>query len=250
MKVKPVIILIVILFSSFILYSQDTEDPISKGDSLFSEMKDMTTAKEALAIYQKAIATEVDQYEVFWRISRIQYYIGQHSESKKEKKVIFSQGVYYAQKAIDLQPDKPDGHYWHGVNNGKFGEVKGVLKSLALVKPIKAAMNKVLELDRAYEDGGADRVLGRVYKELPGFAGGSKEKSLEHLLKSKELGPEDALTRYYLADTYLSLKRIDEAREELEYILNMEDDPRWVIGIQEAKEDAKKLLENKKFKNK
>ncbi|GAF79240.1 unnamed protein product, partial [marine sediment metagenome] len=132
--------------------------------------------------------------------------------------------------------------------NGKYGETKGVLKSLSLVKPIKKGMNKVIELDRSYEDGGADRVLGRVFFKVPGFAGGSKKKSLEHLLKSKELGPEDALTRVYLAETLLKHKQIDEAREELEYVLNMEDDPRWVIGIRESKEMAKELLKDKKFR--
>ena len=120
-----------------------------------------------------------NRYEAFWRLSRILYYIGEHTEKKKEKKSIFAQGVYYAERAIDLEPEKPDGHYWHGVNNGKYGETRGVLKSLFLVKPIKQAMNKVIELDRSYEDGGPDRVMGRVYFKLPGFAGGSKEKSLE-----------------------------------------------------------------------
>jgi hypothetical protein len=123
-----------------------------------------------------------------------------------------------------------------------------VLKSLALVKPIKKDMNKVLELDRSYEDGGADRVLGRVFFKVPGFAGGSKDKSLEHLQKSKELGPEDAVTRFYLADTMLSHDLIEEARAELEYVLNMPDDPRWIMAVKENKEAAKELLSDKKFR--
>ena len=248
MKAKTFFLLIVFLGSAFPLFSQRAEELIAQGDGLYNEMQDMVTANEALAKYMEALAKLDSKYDAYWRISRIRYYIGAHTERKKDRKSIFSQGIYYGNKAVVAEPEKPDGHYWLGVNNGKYGETKGVLKSLSLVKPIKKGMNKVIELDRSYEDGGADRVLGRVFFKVPGFAGGSKKKSLEHLLKSKELGPEDALTRVYLAETLLKHKQIDEAREELEYVLNMEDDPRWVIGIRESKEMAKELLKDKKFR--
>jgi hypothetical protein len=109
-------------------------------------------------------------------------------------------------------------------------------------------MNKVIELDRSYEEGGADRVLGRVYFKLPGMAGGSKDKSKEHLAKSLEYGPDDALTRIYMAETLMAKKEIDEARLHLEYVLSMEDDPRWETAITESKQTARELLQDKKFK--
>lgn len=250
MKAKTLFMVLVILSFSFSVFSQDAEELISQGDKLYHEMKDLATAKEARSMYQKAAATAENKYDAFWRIARINYYIGTHTESKKEKKTIFVQGVYWAQKAVDLEPEKPDGHYWHGVDNGKYGETRGVLKSLFLVKPIKKAMNKVIELDRSYNDGGADRVLGRVYFKLPGFAGGSKDKSLEHLLKSKEFGPEDPMTRLYLAETLLKFKEVEKARAEVDYILNMEDDDLWISGIAECKADAKELLKDKQFRKK
>lgn len=250
MKPKIVLFVIIIFGLSFSLFSQSAEELIAQGDELYAMMKDMATAKEALAKYQKALGIAENRYEASWRIARIQYYIGAHSESKKEKKAIFSQGVYWAKKAVELEPEKPDGHYWLGVNNGKYGETRGVLKSLSLVKPIKRSMNKIIELDRSYEDGGADRVLGRVFFKVPGFAGGSKDKSLEHLMKSKELGPKDALTRVYLAETLLKFKEVEKAREELNYVLNMEDDDRWIIGIKESKAEAEKLLQKKDFRKK
>lgn len=253
MKAKIFFLLIVFLGSAFPMFSQSAEELIAQGDELYNEMKDMATAKEALAKYMEALNILVklnkeNTYDAFWRIARIHYFIGAHTDSKKDRKIIFSQGVYYAKKAVAAESEKPDGHYWLGVNHGKYGEARGVLKSLFLVDDIKEAINKVIELDRSYEDGGPDRVLGRVFFKVPGFAGGSKDKSLEHLLKSKEFGPEDALTRVYLAETLLKHDQIDEAREELEYVLNMEDDPRWILGIKESKEMAKELLKDKKFR--
>lgn len=232
-----------------IAWSQSAEELLAEGDALYQKMTDMETAKAALSKYQQAAALLDNKYEAFWRISRILYYIGDHSE-KKDKKSTFSQGIYYGERAIELEPDRPEGHYWLGVNYGKYGEVRGVLKSLSLVNPIKREMNKVIELDRTFEDGGADKVLGRVYFKLPGFAGGSKEKSLEHLLKAKEIAPHDPLTRLYLAETYLAMDKVAEARQELEFVLSLEDDHRWISDVQACKEEARKLLQHKKFRRK
>ncbi len=232
------------------LLPQTGNEWIAQADQLCSEMKDMAAAKEVESLCLKSLGLTDSRYDVYWRLARVLYYIGKHTEKKRDKKAIFARGVYYAQKAVDLEPEKPDGHYWLGVNHGKVGETRGVLKSLALVKPIKKAMNKVIELEPSYEDGGPDRVLGRVFYKLPGFAGGNKKKSLEHLLKSKEYGPNDALTRIYLAETYLALKEKEKAREELEYVLNMESDNRWYYAIDENKEVARELLNSKKFKKK
>lgn len=248
MRAKTFILLLVCLSFSFSLFSQQAEQLIVQGDELYNQMTDMAAAEEALAKYQEALRLSEDKYEAYWKISRIMYYIGAHEENKKEKKTIFSRGIYHAKKAIALEPEKPDGHYWLGVNYGVYGEARGVLKSLFLVDDIKEAMNKVIELDRAYEDGGPDRVLGRVYFKLPGLAGGDKKKSLEHLLKSKEYGPDDALTRIYLADTYLALNEVDKAREELEFVIDMESDPRWISGIDEYKKEAEEMLQHKKFR--
>jgi tetratricopeptide (TPR) repeat protein len=241
---------LILIFLAWPLSSaeMENENPIKRADAFYQAMADMATAEKALALYREALVQSEDKYEAYWKIARIMYYIGEHTEGKKEKRNIFSQAVYHADKAVNLKPDQPDGYYWRGVNNGKFGEAKGVLKSLSLVKPIKKDMNTVIEMNRDYEDGGPDRVLGRVYFKLPGLAGGSTEKSYEHLIKSKELGPDDCLTRLYLAETLLDMDEPDRAQGELEFVLGMEDDPSWVNGVMECKAMAKELLEHKKFR--
>ncbi len=248
MKGKISCVLIFVLSLAVFISAQTADELIAEGDSLCQNMQDMATAKEAMNKYLQALNQLESKYEALWRMSRILYYIGSHSQDKKDQQTLFSQGIYYGKKAVEAGLERPEGHYWLGVNYGKYGEVKGVLKSLSLVKPIKEEMNKVIELDRGFEGGGADKVLGRVYFKLPGFAGGNKEKSLEHLLKAKEFDPDDPLARLYLADTYLALNEVDKAKEELEFILSLEDDPRWVSDILTCKEEARNLLKDKKFK--
>jgi tetratricopeptide (TPR) repeat protein len=250
---KIVFLLLAVVILALVALSQEpaAQSLIAQGDALYAQRADLAKAKDALAKYQEALLKGEDKYESYWKAAKAEYWIGDHEPTDKAKKAALQMGIYYAKKAVELEPEKPDGHYWLGVNYGKYGEAKGVLKSLSLVKPIKAAMNKVVELDRSYEMGGADRVLGRVYFKLPGFAGGSKDKSLEHLLKSKEYGPNDAVTRMFLAETYLALDKVEEARAELEYLLGMTSAPEDEAETKELQEQAKKMLaEKKEFRKK
>ena len=229
---------------------QDVQDLLQRGDALFELRGDLSKAREALQAYQSALAKGEEAYGACWRMARVEYWIGDHTAGKGEKKRIFEMGIYHAKRAVQADPGGPEGHYWLGVLYGVYGEAKGVLKSLSLVKPIKAEMNAVLAVDPAFDAGGPDRVLGRVFHELPGFAGGSKEKALEHLLKSKEFGPQVGLTRIYLADTYLALGQVLNAREELEFVLAMEPDPKLIPETAEEKEMARARLAKKEFSKK
>lgn len=223
---------------------------IAQGDALYVGRADLAKAKEAKAKYEAALAAGEDAYGASWRLSRICYWIGDHTSDKEAKKTTFLEGIERAKKAIELDPNRADGHFWLGVNYGVYGEAKGVLKSLSLVKPIKEAMRRVLEIDPAYDRGGADRVLGRVFHEVPGIAGGSEKKSLEHLLKSVEYGPRVGLNLLYLADTYISLDRYADARKTLETILTMEPYPDLLPETEEERVQARERLERKPFKTK
>ncbi len=223
---------------------------IAQGDALYVNRADYATAKEARRKYEEALAAGEDPYEANWKLSRICYWIGDHTGAKDLKKTILLAGVEYAKKAIEINPNKPDGHFWLGVNYGVYGEAKGILKSLALVKPIKAEMNRVVQIDPAYDHGGADRVLGRVYHEVPGIAGGSEKKSLEHLLKAVEYGPRVGLNLIYIADTYLSLDRVEDARKALQTIVDMEPMPDLIPETASEKAQAIERLGKKPFKTK
>ncbi len=220
----------------------------AQGDALYDQRADLARAAEALAKYQEALAAGEDGYEAYWRMARVGYWIGDHAAKKDEKRRTFELAIYHAKKAVALAPGRPEGHYWLGVNYGVYGEAKGVLKSLSLVKPIKEEMAKVLAIDPAFEFGGADQLLGRLYYELPGLFGGSKDKSLEHLLKSRELGPRVGLTRIYLADTYLAMDQVEKARAELESVLTLEPEPKLIPETAQEKEMARKKLADKPFK--
>jgi hypothetical protein len=100
----------------------------------------------------------------------------------------------------------------------------------------------VLKLDPAFQHGSADRALGRWYFKVPGLFGGSNRKSEEHLRKSLTYNPNSHSSHFFLAETLLDMGRRDEARAELQAVLDGPIEPDWGPEDREFKEKARKLL--------
>jgi tetratricopeptide (TPR) repeat protein len=220
--------------------AQEIGELMGKADAIWSQRGDLAKLKESMELYQKVLAQDSINVEALWKLSRACWWLGTHSP-EEEKLAIFEKGMDYGKRAVLLKEDCAPCHYWLGVNYGVYGEVKGVLKSLSLVEPIKEEMNKVIQLDPGFMHGGAYRILGRMAYKLPWFAGGSKKESVEYLKKALEYGPNSFLTRLFLAETYLAMDEKELAKKELEWCLNAPEpaDP----GDKEDRRKAQKLYQ-------
>jgi tetratricopeptide (TPR) repeat protein len=213
---------LVILPMSRIAVARDTQAMMAKADALWPQCTDPDKTKEAIRIYEEILAQDSTDVEAHWKLARAHYWLGTHSP-KDQKSAVFDKGIDYAKRGITLQNDCVDCHYWLGVNYSGYGEGKWVLKTLSLVEPIKDEMNKVIELDPNFNEGAAYRMLGRVAFKLPWFVGGSRKDAVAYLIKALEIGPNSILTRVFLAETYLAMKKKDLAKKELEWILKASD---------------------------
>jgi|Deesub1362B_J571_1020462.scaffolds.fasta_scaffold05137_7 tetratricopeptide (TPR) repeat protein len=218
----------------------EIEEWMARADSLWPKRADFRYAREMTQLYEKVLEKDPQNVEALWKLARVYYWLGKHSP-EDQKTTVFRKGVDYAKRAVELDDDCVDCHYWLGVCYGVYGEAKGVLKSLSLVDPIKEEMNRVIQLDPTYREGAAYRMLGRVAFKLPWFAGGSKKESLKYLKKALEVGPNSFLTHVFLAETYLAMKKRDLAKKELEWVLDAppSDDP----ADEEDRQTARRLYE-------
>jgi len=207
---------------------------------------DLIKYREAITCYEQSFAS-APQEDTAVRLGKCYYWLGAHSEEDVQAE-LFQKGIDWSKKAIALSPKSPGGHFWLGVNYGKFGESRGILKSLFLVSPIKEEMQQVIAIDPAYEHGGAYRVLGRMYYKLPSFAGGGVDKSITSLKKSLEYAPDVSTTHVFLAESYIKKKDYQSAKNELNFVLKAAVIPGLEPEFQADKVTATKLLEDIKDK--
>lgn len=168
------------------------------------------------------------------------------AETREQKLEAYEQGRVAAQRAIELDPKNVAAHFWYGTNTGRWGQTKGVLRSLFLLPTVREEIQTILALDPKFPSVYA--LAGNVYYEVPGLFGGDLDKSEEMFRKGLELDPKYTGMRVGLAKTLIKKGRIAEARRELETVL-AEKEPRnladWTL---KDSRDARALLESIKGK--
>jgi predicted Zn-dependent protease len=90
--------------------------------------------------------------------------------------------------------------------------------------------------------GSAYMVLARIDLETPTVMGGDPKKAVELLEKGLKFGETNPLLRYYLAQAYIKTNRKDEARKQLETVINMQPDPNYVPEHNDAVAKARELM--------
>ena len=212
-------------------------------DALYRQRETIASAQQAEAIWAERLAKDPKDFESAWKLARARYWLGGHAEEKKRKAYLES-GIAAGRAAIAIAPNKPEGHFWVAANMGALAESFGLRQGLKYRGDIKDALLTVLRLDPAYQQGSADRGLGRWYYKVPGLFGGSDKKSEEHLRKSLTYNPHSASSLFYLAETLIELGKKDEARRALQKLLDAPVDPEWAPEDREFKKQAQRLLES------
>src|SRR5262249_20387598 len=151
-------------------------------------------AQKAIEGYEKILQENPNEYQVLWRLSKAYWYVGNHS-APGEKAPFFEKGMDAAKKAITVNPNDCEGHFWLGVNTALYAENSGMFKALGLIDDVKREMKRTMEIKEDCDCGGPQRVLGKLYARAPFFKGGSKSKSITYLQKSLEICPNDTQSR-------------------------------------------------------
>ena len=214
-----------------------TQDP----DALYARRDELSSAREAAAIWQQRLAADPQNFEAAWKLARARYWLGGHLP-EAERKAALEAGTAAARAAIAVQPKRPEGHFWLAANMGALAESFGLRQGLKYRNEIKAALLVVLQIDPAFQQGSADRALGRWYFKVPGLFGGSNKRSEEHLRKSLTYNPNSVISHLFLGDTLADMGRKDEARKEYQAAIDAPFDPDWAPEDRRFKETAKRAL--------
>jgi len=162
--------------------------------------------------------------------------------TRDQKLEAYAEGRGAAKRAIELDPQNVAAHFWYGTNTGRWGQAKGVVRSLFLLPTVQEEIQTVLNLDPTFT--AVYSLAGHVYYEVPGLLGGDLNKAEEMFRKGLELDPKFTGMRVGLAKTLIKKGRTAEAQRELEAVLG-EPEPRnpadWTL--KDSKE-ARLLLES------
>jgi tetratricopeptide (TPR) repeat protein len=216
-------------------------DKIAAAEGLYAGREDMNKARAAVTALRQAHTTDYGNYEAAWKLARAAFYVGDLTDNDSERDDMFREGTQAGQAAVKLQPDKADGHFWLGANYGGTAE-HSTIANLSSFQDIKGEMEAVLKIDEAYQGYSAYLGLGRLYLKAPKILGGDTTKAVEYLEKGVKVNPNNTVMRYHLAEAYEANRRDADAKKQIEALMAMTPDPKYVAEHKNAVEKAKKLL--------
>jgi tetratricopeptide (TPR) repeat protein len=201
----------------------------------------MASAQQAEGIWAGRLTKDPKDFESAWKLARARYWLGGHADESRRKGYLEA-GIAAGRAAAAIAPGRPEGPFWIAANMGALAESFGLRQGLKYRGDIKDALELVLRLDPAFQQGSADRALGRWYYKVPGLFGGSDKKSEGHLRQSLTYNPNSIASLYFLAETLVDLGKKDEARTLLQKLKDLPVDPDWAPEDRDFKAKGAKVL--------
>jgi len=220
--------------------------PLEEGLVLFDQRQDLQNAYASARIWEEALptATGKERYEMYWRLSAAYHFIATHEDGADRERIVelLDRGQEAGKKGVDLNPEGVDALYWRSTNLAEKGQVQGILKSLFLVKPLKADMERIVELDPEYYK--AFLLLGILYVKAPPWplSIGNSQKGVETLEHAIQLNPQCLRCYLELARAHLKRKDTKEAREAAEALLDAGIEPGYEVETPEYRGQAEEIL--------
>ena len=140
--------------------------------------------------------------------------------NRRKAKELAQKGVGYAEHCLMLLPEEAGCYYWRAINTGLYYRVHIIGYQRGVKKMIEDC-HKVIDIDASYDHGGAYRVLGQIYTQLPQTGGHADSITrdlplAEHYLrKALRLAPDYPENHLALAETLLAQGKIAEAIKAL-----------------------------------
>jgi len=164
-------------------------------------------------------------------LARAWFLYGEERAKTAETKIAaYERARDVAKRATELAPQDPDAHLWYAITLGTWSQAKGLLRSALALRGLRTEVYTVLRLDPDNVD--AHIMAGSIARELPIVLGGDRKQAEEHFKTARRLDPRRTGARIELAQLYINMGRYQDARVELQGVLEERapsDRARWTV---------------------
>lgn len=152
-----------------------------------------------------------------WALGQACFWRGEFAGNDEERKALANEGIAVCRALTIRAPTVPEGHYYLAMNLGQLARTKW-LEALGIVKDLEHGLMLAGGMNPRLDHAGADRCLGLLYRDAPGWpvSVGSKSKARTHLLLAVELAPDFPENHLVLIETWLMWKEKKTLQRDLD----------------------------------
>lgn len=197
----------------------------------------------AIQYYEIALSRSPDDYRILWKLSEMYQNFGQQmpTERKEEKITSWEKGTAYGKRAVEVNPNGKEGHFYYLANMGALADIKGTLHAFWRLRKIRREMGIATELDPDYPP----LLLARApyLLKMPRLLGGSRQEALQLYQRAIKQDPSCSLAHYFMAQMDASQGRYERAAARLEKMLPCENPDNQGNWMKHHRPRAERLLQ-------
>ena len=125
-------------------------------------------AETVFRIAQKKFRSEPRNNEAAWQYARAAFDFAEFAKNDGKREQIASEGIYACRQVIERERTNAAAHYYLAMNLGQVARTKS-LGALKIVNEMEREWGLAGSFDEKFDYAGADRNLGLLYLETPGW---------------------------------------------------------------------------------
>jgi tetratricopeptide (TPR) repeat protein len=222
--------------------TDDILSVIGRADDLYHRRGEPGAVREAVMILS-GTGGSAQRYEVQWRLSRALFFLGQEANSRESARQLYSAGIGAGERAVELNYERVEGHFWVGVNLSLFASVSHNIRGVRALRWARSELKRAAAINECYHDAGPLRVLGRLEHKAPRILGGNLKRSRKLLDRALAIAPRNSVTLAYAAELAMELGNRDNALSLLNRIIESPPDAEWEFENQRDRILARSLID-------
>jgi len=207
---RGVLALVLVLF----VIPVSAQTPVDEAQRLISSYhEDPKRIERARDLLEQAL-TRDRRVETMIALAHVYLLVGDiRATTTDDKLAAYERGREIGKRAVELAPKSEDAHFWYAANTGRWGQTKGVMRSLILLPTMREEVDTLLALNP--KSPRVHGVAANFLFEVPGMLGGDKKKAEEHWKRGIEIDAHYTVLRVDYAKLLIAGGRYDDARREL-----------------------------------
>ncbi len=215
---------------------------VGRADELYRRRAEAGAVRESVMILSGARGGS-ERYEVQWRLARALFFLGQQAESRPARCQLYAAGIGAGERAVALNSERVEGHFWVGVNLSLFAETNRGLRGARALRWARLELKRAAAISESYHDAGPLRVLARLEHKAPRFFGKNLKHSRELFDRALEIAPSNSVTLSYAAEHALDTGERERAIAFLKKLTESPIDADWEFENTRDRELAHSMLE-------
>lgn len=173
-------------------------------------------AARALRQYEAAQARferEPGSAEAAWHLGRAAFEWAEFATNDTQRAALAQRGIAACRQALAADETLAPAHHYLALNLGQLARTK-TIGALGLVRQMERHFERSIELDPKFHFAAAERSLGLLYQDAPGWPAsiGNRNKARLHFERAVELAPDYPENQLCLLEALVKWGEREEAR--------------------------------------